>query len=144
LRWKAHPGNGLATGISDRRLGAIGIDINLEQLVLAELDRFGNFIGGDCIGCVTYGKRRAQAKAILGDAVKQAMAAAIRTRKPIVVECLEFAKKKSTLENAGRGRARLLSSFAYQQTLRYLKAAGFRAGVEVIPVTPPIPPRSER
>src|ERR1700752_1293520 len=120
--------------ISDRRLGAIGIDINLEQLVLAELDRFGNFIGGDCIRCVTYGKRRAQAKAILGDAVKQVMAAAIRARKPIVVECLEFAKKKSTLENAGRGRARLLSSFAYQQTLRYLKAAGFRAGVEVIPV----------
>jgi len=120
--------------ISDRRWGAIGIDINLEQLVLAELDRFGNFLGGDCIGCVTYGKRRAQAKAILGDAVKQAMAAAIRTRKPIVVERLEFAKKKSTLENAGRGRARLLSSFAYQQTLRYLKAAGFRAGVEVIPV----------
>jgi IS605 OrfB family transposase len=120
--------------ISDRRLGAIGIDINREQLVLAELDRFGNFMGGEGIGCVTYGKRRAQAKAILGDAVKQAMAAAIRSRKPIVVERLEFAKRKSTLENEGRGRARMLSSFAYQQTLQYLKAAGFRAGVEVISV----------
>src|ERR1700756_5778122 len=84
--------------------------------------------------CFTWGKRKGKARPILGDAVKQAMAAAIRTRKPIVVECLEFAKKKATLENAGRGRARMLSSFAYQQTLRYLKAAGFRAGVEVIPV----------
>jgi hypothetical protein len=44
------------------------------------------------------------------------MSAAIRTRKPIVVERLEFAQKKSTLENEGTGRARRLSSFAYQQT----------------------------
>jgi hypothetical protein len=50
--------------ISDRRLGAIGIDSNLGQLVLAELDRFGNFLGGESMGCVTYGKRRGQAKAI--------------------------------------------------------------------------------
>ena len=114
--------------ISERRLGAIGIDNNLKQLVLA------HFIGGERIGCVTYGKTQAQAKAIMGDAVKQAIAAAIRSHKPIVVERLEFAEKKATRENEGSGRARMLSSFAYQQTLQYLKAAGFRAGVEVIPV----------
>jgi IS605 OrfB family transposase len=79
-------------------------------------------------------RRKAQVKAILGDAVKQVMAAAIRSRKPIVIERLEFAQKKSTLENEGSGRARLLSSFAYQQTLQYLKATAFRAGVEVIEV----------
>jgi hypothetical protein len=81
--------------ITERRLGAIGIDINPDQLVLAELDRFGNFIGGEHIPAVTYGKRPEQAQAIVGDAVKQAMAEAIRTRKPIVIERLEFCAEKS-------------------------------------------------
>jgi IS605 OrfB family transposase len=137
--WRVFVSTECASGkqISDRRLGAIGIDINVGQLVLAELDRFGNFLGGEGIGCVTYGKTRAQAKAILGDAVKQALAAAIGSRKPIVVERLEFAQKKASLENEGRRRARMLSSFAYRQTLQYLQAAAFRAGVEVIAVNPP-------
>ena len=50
--------------ITDRRMGSIGIDINPDQR-LAELDRFGNFTGGEPIPCVTYGKTQAQAKAIL-------------------------------------------------------------------------------
>ena len=117
--------------ISDRRRGAIGLDINVGQLVLAELDRCANFLG-----CVTYGKRPGQAKAVVGDAVKQVMAVAIRTGKPIVVERLEFAEKKSALENVGGGRARMLSRFAYRQILQNLMAAAFRAGVEVLAVNP--------
>ena len=122
--------------MSDRRRGAIGIDINVGQLVLAEVDRCGNFLGGESIGCVTYGTRQGQAKAGVGDAVKQVMAAAIRTGKPIVVERLDFAEKKSALENAGSGQARMLSRFAYRQTLQYLQAAAFRAGIEVMAVNP--------
>ena len=106
------------------------------QLVLAELDRCGNFLGGQSIGCVTYGKGQGQAKAVVGDAVKGVMAAAIRTGKPIVVERLEFAEKKSALENVGGGRARMLSRFAYRQILQNLMAAAFRAGVEVLAVNP--------
>ena len=125
---------------TDRRLGAIGIDLNPDQLVLAELDRCGNFTGGEHIPCNTYGKRKEQAKAILGDAVKQVIAVAVRSRKPLVIERLEFAKKKAALENAGSRRARMLSSFAYRQTLQYLRAAAFRAGVEVIAVNPAYTP----
>ena len=122
--------------MTDRRAGAIGIDINPDQLVLAELDRFGNFTGGQQIACVSYGKRQEQAKAIIGDAVKQAIAAALRSGKPIVLERLEFAEKKSALEHAGRGRARMLSCFAYRRVIQHLRAAAFRAGVEVLPVHP--------
>ena len=122
--------------ITDQRLGAIGIDMNPDQLVVAELDRFGNFVGGEHLPCVTYGKTREQAKAMVGDTVKQAMEAAVQSRKPIVLEGLEFGKKKAALENEGSGRARMLSSFAYHQTMQYLKAAAFRAGVEVMQVNP--------
>jgi IS605 OrfB family transposase len=122
--------------ITDKRLGAIGIDINPDQLALAELDRFGNFTGGQHLSCVTYGKTRAQAKAILGDAVKRAIAVAVQSHKPIVLERLEFSKKKAALENEGTARARMLSSFAYNQAIQYLKAAAFRAGVQIIQVNP--------
>jgi hypothetical protein len=104
--------------MTDRRAGAIGIDINPDQLVLAELDRCGNFTGGQPIACVSYGKRPEQAKAIIGDAVKQAIAAAVGSGKPIVLERLEFAEKKSALENEGRGRARMLSGFAYRRVIQ--------------------------
>ena len=85
---------------------------------------------------MSYGKRQEQAKAIIGDAVKQAIAAALRSGKPIVLERLEFAEKKSALENEGRGRARMLSGFAYRRVIQHLRAAAFRAGVEVLPVHP--------
>jgi len=122
--------------ITDRRLGAIGLDLNPDQLVLAEIDRCGNFQGGEHIPCITYGKSREQAKAVVGDAVKQVMAMAVGSRKPVVIERLEFAKKKAALESAGSRRARMLSSFAYGQAIQSLRAAAFRAGVEVVEVNP--------
>jgi len=122
--------------ITDRRLGAIGIDINPDQLVLAEVDRFGNFKGGEHLACVTYGKSKAQAKGVIGEVVKLAIAEAIRLSKPIIIERLEFSKKKAALEGEGRRRARMLSSFAYHQFIQHLKAAAFRAGVQVIEVNP--------
>src|SRR5215469_1686638 len=122
--------------ITDKRLGAVGIDINPDQLVLAQVDRSGNFVGGEHIACLTAGKTQEQTKAILGDAVKLAIAVAIRTCKPIIMERLDFEKKKAALENEGSKRARMLSSFAYRQMIQHLKAAAFRAGVGVIEVNP--------
>ena len=122
--------------ISDRRLGAIGIDINPDQLVLAEVDRHGNFTGGEQIPCVSYGKSQEQAKAILGNVAKEAVAAAVRSRKPLVIERLDFEDKKAALEDEGGKRARMLSSFAWKQTIQCLKAAAFRAGVEIIEINP--------
>lgn len=122
--------------ITDKQLGAIGVDINPDQLVLAEVDRCGNFVGCEHISCVSDGKRRYQAKAIIGDAAKLVIAAAVRRSKPIVIERLDFGKKKAALENECGKRARMLSGFGYQRTIQNLKAAAFRAGVEVIEVNP--------
>ncbi len=125
-----------AERISDRRRGALGMDINPDQLVLAEVDRFGNFMGGEHVPCVTYGKTRGQTKALVGDAVKKAIAAAVHSGKPLVVERLEFSKKKAALEGEGARRSRMLSGFAYRLVLQYLMAAAFRAGVEMIQRNP--------
>jgi hypothetical protein len=78
-------------------------------------------VGSEHISCVTYGKTREQTRATVGDAVKQAMAAAVRSGKPVEIERLEFSKKKAALEGEGARRRRMLSGFAYQLIIRYLR-----------------------
>ena len=122
--------------ITKKHCGAIGIDVNPDQLALAELDRCGNYIGGQAIACVPYGKTRNQAIAIVSEAVQRVMEVAVGRRKPLVIERLEFSKKKAALENEGKKRSRMLSSFAYNRIGEQLKAAAYRAGVQVIEVHP--------
>lgn len=54
----------------------------------------------------------------------------------MVVEELDFRKKKTELDGTDPKQAKRLSSFAYNKALSGLKAACFRAGVEVIEVKP--------
>ncbi|HUI66593.1 MAG TPA: hypothetical protein VL087_00065 [Nitrospirota bacterium] len=62
--------------------------------------------------CITYGKSAEQRNAAIGDAVKSIMAFAVRTRKPLVMEKLDFQKKKSALEEGSPRYTRMLSSLA--------------------------------
>src|SRR5690606_11652271 len=56
--------------------------------------------------------------------------------KPVVLERLDFAKKKAEIEGADPARARQLSSFACNKVISSVKAACHRVGVEVIEVNP--------
>ena len=126
-----------AAALSTRQdLGAIGVDINANHLAVSILDRFGNAAKHLRIDTHTYGKSSDQAKAIIGDAAVKIVAMAATSGKPVVVENLNFAKKKAELEGARRAMARMLSSFACNQVIASIKAAAFRAGVQVIEVNP--------
>jgi IS605 OrfB family transposase len=122
--------------ISDSRLGVIGIDINADHLAITETDRYGNPIKHFSIPCITYGKTAEQRKAVIGDAVKLAIAFAMSQCKPIVVEKLDFQKKKTVLEKQSPGYARMLSAFAYTQIQTVIRARAFDAGIEVFEVNP--------
>jgi len=122
--------------VSWKALGTIGIDVNADHLAVAEADRFGNLIDAHRIDLVTYGKTTDQAKALIGDAAVQIAKMAQAAGKPVVIERLDFQKKKAELEAANPKQARLISSFACRQVVVHLKAACFRAGVEVIEVNP--------
>lgn len=122
--------------VSHRELGAIGVDINGDHLAVSETDRFGNLLRAQRIDLPLYGKTTEQAKAVIGDAVVTVVAQAKTAGKPLVVEQLSFQKKKAALETAKVDRARTLSAFAYNKILQGLKAASFRAGIEVIEVNP--------
>jgi IS605 OrfB family transposase len=116
--------------------GAIGVDMNAGHLAVSEVDKCGNPVGVRTIPLVTYGCTTDQANAKIGDAVKQVVAMAVAAGKPLVVEELDFQKKKRALREGSPAHARMLSSFAYSRTLDLLHARAADAGIEVIEVNP--------
>jgi IS605 OrfB family transposase len=121
---------------SNSKWGAIGVDINADHLAVSETDRFGNLVQSLRIDLHTYGKTTDQAKALIGDAAVRIAELAKASGKPIVVERLDFSKKKAELEATHKPLARMLSSFACNKVISSIKAAAFRRGVEVIEVNP--------
>jgi IS605 OrfB family transposase len=123
--------------ITDEKLGSIGLDINANHLALVEIDRFGNPLKKKSISLNTYGKNKNQALAEIGRVSAEIIAWAEKVQKPIVLENLDFKKKKATLkEENTRKNARMLSSLSYTQTIQMLKAKAYRKGVVIYTVNP--------
>ena len=122
--------------VTDRSLGAIGIDLNADHLAVTETDRSGNFFNTFSVPLVTYGKSAYQAEALIGDAVACVVEYARQARKPIVIERLDFQRKKAALEGGSAKHSRMLSSLSYGKTKAYLLSRGYRQGVEVYQVNP--------
>jgi IS605 OrfB family transposase len=117
--------------------GVIGIDINTDHLALVETDRFGNPIHKQTIPLNLYGKTKEQSRAIIGDAAARVVEHAEQTLKPLVLENLDFQKKKQTLREESRtSYSRMLSSFSYQAIITHLKSRAFGSQVEVVQVNP--------
>ena len=121
---------------TDRRRGAIGVDLNADHLAVAETDASGNCINAWRVPLVTYGKNTGQAEAIIGDAVASVVEYAREVGKPVVIEKLDFRQKKSALEGESRRYSRMLSSFSYGKIKAYFLSRGYREGVEVHQVNP--------
>lgn len=122
---------------SQKNIGVIGLDINANHLALVETDRFGNPISKKIIPFNFYGKSSDQTKAIIGDATASAISYAESSHKPLIIEDLDFQKKKTELrENNRRSHARMLSSFAYGSIITHLQSRGTKKGVLVCQVNP--------
>ena len=121
---------------TDRRRGAIGVDLNADHLAVAETDASGNYLNAWRVPLVTYGKSQRQSEALIGDAVASVVQYAKEVGKPIVIERLDFRQKKSALEGESRRYSRMLSSFSYGKIKAYFLSRGYRQGVEVHQVNP--------
>ena len=122
--------------VTKKEYGFIGVDLNIDHLALAETDHFGNPVSIATLHLNLYGKSAAQAKALVGDAAKALVDFAKRQKKSIVVEKLDFRKKKRNLHQSNPKHARMLSAFAYQRTLEAIKVRAQREGVQVFEVNP--------
>ena len=122
--------------VTNWRLGAVGVDVNTDHLAVSETDYSGNWLRSFSVPLVTYGKSKKRAEALIGDAVAEVVAFAKAAGKPLVIESLDFSKKKDQLEGEYPGRSRMLSSFAYGKIRTYFLSRGYREGVEVREVNP--------
>ena len=122
--------------VTDRRRGAIGVDLNADHVAVAETDASGNYVNAWRVPLVTYGKNTNQAEALIGDAVASGVQYAKEVDKPIVIERLDFRQKKAVLEGESRRYSRMLSSFSYGKIKAYFLSRGYRQGVEVKQVNP--------
>ena len=123
--------------VTDRRLGAVGIDLNVDHLAVVEVDRMGNPCGRrtlpfpDRVAARGGGNR---ATATIGETVRELVDMARASGRPLAVERLDFTREKAALKEYGPSHARRLSSFAYARFAQMLKARCARDGVEVIEV----------
>ena len=122
--------------VTDRRRGAIGVDLNADHLAVADTDASGNYLNAWRVPLVTYGKNTGQAEALIGDAVANVVQYARGAGKPLVVEKLDFRQKKAVLEGESRKYSRMLSGFSYGKIKAYFLSRGYRQGVEVKQVNP--------
>ena len=122
--------------VTNQQRGMIGIDMNADHLAVAETDRNGNFVVAKTIPCVLYGKTKEQAQAIIGDACAQLVEMAVKAKKPLVLEQLDFSKKKLILRGMQSKLARMLSSFSYNKIIQTIRSRSLRNGVEVFNVNP--------
>jgi len=117
--------------------GILGVDINVDHLAVVETDRFGNLIAKHTLPLNLYGKTSAQSLALIGDACAEVVQLAKKSKKDLVLENLNFQKKKLELKELGKANyRRMLSSFAYDGIIRTLKSRAYRCGVHLNQVNP--------
>ena len=122
---------------SHKNTGVIGLDINANHLALVETDRFGNPIAKKTIPLNLYGKNSNQIRALIGNAAALAISYAETTHKPLILEELDFQKKKTELKEKNKAfHSRMLSSFAYRSVITHLKSRAIKKGVLVEQVNP--------
>ena len=117
--------------VTDRRRGAIGVDLHADHPAVAETDASGDGLNAWRMPLVIYGKSQHQAGALRGDAMASVVRYARNAGEPIVIERSDFRRNKAVLKGESRKYSRMLSSFAYGKVKAYLISRGHRQGVEV-------------
>lgn len=114
--------------------GALGIDFNPGSIDWAVCDKHGNLKRHGSIKINVQDKHSNQTKDIIGKAVAQIVRVAEQHAVPVVVEDLDFAKKKASLREKGKKYARMLSNMAYSQFMQRIETRCSRTGIELVKV----------
>ena len=114
--------------------GALGIDFNPGSIDWAVGDKHGNLKRHGSIKINVQDKRSHQTKDIIGKAVAQIVRVAQQHAVPVVIEDLDFAKKKASLREKGKKYARMLSNMAYSSFLQRIGTRCSCSGIELVKV----------
>ena len=108
------------------------MDFNPARVDVGEIDRFGNPVGVRSFPLDLAKKTEVKATAILAEVAADIVDRARLSGKPLVLEELDFRKKKAALREKSPRYARMLSAFAYRKFFQLLFPRAARDGVEVI------------
>ena len=114
--------------------GALGIDFNPGSIDWSLIDRHGNLKHHGTIKINVQDKRSLQTKDIIGKAVSEVVRIASKHSVPVVIEDLDFAKKKASMKEKGARYARMLSNMAYSQFIQMIESRCIKSGIELIKV----------
>ena len=116
--------------------GALGIDLNPGVIGWAYCDAEGNLLAFGQIRINLAGRSTNQTTATLGDACRELAELAERYKCPIVIERLDFSKKKASMKEQGVRYSRMLSNFAYSKFSEILSSRCSKQGIELTEVNP--------
>lgn len=122
--------------VTNKNKGLIGVDINSNHLAVIETDRYLNPIKRKKIKLPLYGKNKNQIRALIGDASKEIIEMAKASQKPIILEKLDFQKKKITLKEQNKRFSRMLNSFSYKSIINMISSKAYRSNIEIFDVNP--------
>ncbi|MBF8263155.1 MAG: Transposase, partial [Parachlamydiales bacterium] len=122
--------------ITKKENGVIAVDINNNHLAVAETDRYGNPIQSFNISLHLHNASKNQARALIGDASVQIIEICRKSQKPLVLENLDFKKKKAQIREKRTSYSRMLCAFAYASMIAHLKNRGAAHGIEVHSINP--------
>lgn len=119
---------------TDRSRGALGIDLNPGRLSIGQIGADGNAIDVWDDHTFLHRRRTQQVTQTLSEAVCRVVTHARNLRLPVVIEKLDFTRKKQELGTA-KGNRRL-SNFAYAKFHALMASRCAKEGVELITVNP--------
>ncbi len=122
--------------ISHRRNGALGIDLNANNIAWAYCDSQGNLKDKGQINIALENKSSGQTTHILSVAIGKILEVATKYECPVVIEKLDFRAKKSRLREYGKRYAKMLSQFAYSKFTELVHSKARLAAIQTIEVNP--------
>jgi len=122
--------------ISHRKNGAIGIDLNIDNIAWAYCDSEGNLKQQGQINIDLEGKSSGQATHILSQAIGQVIDVAVEKECPIVIEKLDFSSKKTRLREHSKRYAKSLSQFAYSKFSDLVHSKARLSAIQVVEINP--------
>ena len=122
--------------VTDRRRGAIGVDLNADHLAVAETDASGNCINAWRVPLVTYGKNTNQAEALIGDAVASVVEYAREVASPLSSSGWTSARRRLSWRASPTGTAGCCPASATARSRPTSFSRSYRQGVEIHQVNP--------
>lgn len=112
--------------------GVIGVDTNADHFAVVDINDTGCIQHRFNVPLPLKGKTKHQRKAIIEQGIKEIREYALSVGKDVVIENLDFTKKREELrKNYNKEYARMLSSFAYAQIMMGLQRMEYIHGVKV-------------